>query len=546
MKTITPYLLILATITFSYAQHKDSTESSSGCNISEAEMTTDQQAQFMEFLLDTNEDTEIGDFAIPQKKAASYVIPVVFHVIYSGQETNVSDDAIVNYLAQLNTNVSTVNLADIRPEFQSIAKTTNLEFRMATFDNDGYPINGLAITRHQDTHFIHTDFTDLQEQIYKYGWDSKKYMNVYIVPRLYEALGSAIFPLKLRPLAGNPYYNTDQHPFLDGIFLLSKLFGVEFTEPYDPAPPLPDARSSTIFAHEVGHWLGLFHVYQNGCNYPGDYVDDTPYQTYTGNFYFGDNTCAEGLGDLPDMAENFMAVSDVRAMFTSDQVDRMYYWLQNDAKRSEIIVSDRAEPIDPSTIYANFEMNGATYVPSGGLDGQMPTGWGSWNSYEVYEDELVEFNGTYFSNCLGGEVSYTWSIISEDGLVESYFNEPDFSLYFLHPSTYEITLTVSSLCDSGQVTKQLIVRPSAIVAEVITDPMVISPNAVLANQSLKISKVNNPSEFKIISLDGNIIQMGKLKDQNSIPIGSIKAGVYVLHVIEGNGNVYMEQLIIKN
>ncbi|RAY16015.1 zinc metalloprotease [Actinomadura craniellae] len=59
--------------------------------------------------------------------------------------------------------------------------------------------------------------------------------------------------------------------------------------------------------HEIGHWLGLFHTFENGCQAPGDGVADTPYQrTATNNCPVGKDTCPEpGM----DAVHNFMDYS---------------------------------------------------------------------------------------------------------------------------------------------------------------------------------------------------------------------------------------------
>ncbi len=130
-------------------------------------------------------------------------------------------------------------------------------------------------------------------------------LNIYLANLGGGLLGYATFPSSQ---AGQP--------LLDGVVILNQSVPGGTASPYN--------RGDTL-THEVGHWLGLFHTFQGGCNAPGDQVRDTPAQFNGDNIFECDpalNTCASAGRDP---VKNFMNYVTDACMnkFTNGQDTRM-------------------------------------------------------------------------------------------------------------------------------------------------------------------------------------------------------------------------------
>ena len=90
-----------------------------------------------------------------------------------------------------------------------------------------------------------------------------------------------------------------------------------------PGSPAPLSLGHTL-VHELGHYFGLLHTFQQGCVMPGDDIEDTPAEAMASyGCAIGRDSCPLDEGDDP--VENFMDYSDDTCTnhFTLLQGERM-------------------------------------------------------------------------------------------------------------------------------------------------------------------------------------------------------------------------------
>lgn len=232
-------------------------------------------------------------------------IPVVIHLLYKDAGENISDEQIMSQIDVLNKafQFQHADTGKIPEHFRSLAANCRIQFCLAKVDPKGYATNGIIRKSTWVTLYGIDDRIKFSDRGGDDAWPRDKYLNIWIGTLAGGLVGYA------SPVGGPA--NTD------GIVVYSRAFGAKGTAAF------PYHLGKTL-VHEVGHWLGLRHIWGDAsCG--DDLVDDTPQQRTANRGCPSGIKKSCGTSAYGDMYVNYMDLSsdDCLLMFTYGQMSRM-------------------------------------------------------------------------------------------------------------------------------------------------------------------------------------------------------------------------------
>ena len=240
-------------------------------------------------------------------------IPCVVHVIRnsSGSLGDIPVDRVISGIRILNEDMKALAGTN-----GANGNDAQIEFYLATVDPDGNSTTGITFSNND------TWYNDGGSYYNSLNWDPSRYMNIYTT-----TAGGNLGYVPFLPACGSPGSSSDR------VVVLWESYG-------DNAPIGSPYNLGRTLTHEVGHYLGLNHTFNGGCESGscttgGDLICDTAPQN-SPTFGCSGSACGSPVPD-----DNYMDYSDDICMeqFTPDQNRRMRCTL-------EYYRPDLTEPIE--------------------------------------------------------------------------------------------------------------------------------------------------------------------------------------------------------
>ncbi len=273
-------------------------------------------------------------------------IPVVVHILYNKAEYNISEAQVKSQIEVLNKDFRRTNLDAFNTplSFQKLAADCIIEFELANIDPKGRPTSGIIRRQTGVPTFGSDDKIKFTSQGGDDAWDSDRYLNIWVANTTTGLIGysSVVGITKMK----------------DGIVVKNTAFGTTGIA----TAPFNKGRTTT---HEVGHWLGLRHIW--GDQYCGnDLVDDTPpQQSASRGCPSGTVVSCNNAATGGNMYMNYMDLTadECMNMFTIGQREKMRSLFLPGGARNVLLSSNGCSgeaipdqaPVTPDSIITRYK-----------------------------------------------------------------------------------------------------------------------------------------------------------------------------------------------
>ena len=274
--------------------------------------------------------------------AQTFDINVVVHIVWKDAAENLPDSVVLDQMRILNESFKRLNAdtSNLRDVFDPVAGSLDINFKLA------------AIERVETDKLFEISLTDenLLAEVKSTAdggsdaWDTERYLNIWVcniqplsifgIP-VGQILGFAFPPAGLSNWPAGANAPLPQH---DGVVLDFRTIGSNNPNPLFGLDGNLAVIKGRTPVHEVGHYLGLRHIWGDGGLLGGpndceqsDGIEDTPFANAQSSFDCDTtrNSCEQvetfyGV-DMPDLVENYMDYSSesCQNMFTKGQCAHM-------------------------------------------------------------------------------------------------------------------------------------------------------------------------------------------------------------------------------
>lgn len=251
--------------------------------------------------------------------ASRPTVPIVFHILYSNEADMIDVAQIFAQIEALNRDFDlSTGLDEMDNTFAHLKTVPGIRFCLPEFDPIGQPTSGITYNQIAQQDLTVEEALSLLEKQSLPVWDTKRYLNIYVVDMKEEAAGFAQMP-------GGPQIT-------DAVVINRALMADQVAE---------DGYVSLgkTLTHLVGNYLNLYSIWGDGSHCSDDRVSDTPIHNAP-NYGSPSQGHISVCPGLPlEMVMNFMDFTDdsIRTMFTKGQCQRLYATLDQGGSRSTLL-----------------------------------------------------------------------------------------------------------------------------------------------------------------------------------------------------------------